>query len=82
MAGGEGRGGCCLLLAALGICAKLGEEGKVAESAGLSRCHSLSSRMASDRWDRRFRGVWFGVLKFNKYCSIFVLFDKKFSILD
>jgi hypothetical protein len=27
-------------------------------------------------------GVWFGVLKFNKHCSTFVLFDKKFSILD
>jgi hypothetical protein len=26
-----------------------------------------------------FRGVWFGVLK---HCSIFVLFDKKFLILD
>jgi hypothetical protein len=26
------------------------------------------------------RFVW--MLKFNKYCSIFVLFDKKFSILD
>jgi hypothetical protein len=34
-----------LLLAALGICAKRGEEGKVAEAAGLSRGHSLSSRM-------------------------------------
>jgi hypothetical protein len=28
------------------------------------------------------RGVWFEELKFNKYCSTFVLFDKKFSILD
>jgi hypothetical protein len=26
--------------------------------------------------------VWFGVLKFNKDCSTFVLFDKKFLILD
>jgi hypothetical protein len=26
--------------------------------------------------------VWLDVLKFNKYCSTFVLFDKKFSILD
>jgi hypothetical protein len=26
--------------------------------------------------------VWLGVLKFNKYCSTFILFDKKFSILD
>jgi hypothetical protein len=30
----------------------------------------------------RLGGVWFGVLKFNKHCSTFVLFDKKFSILD
>jgi hypothetical protein len=29
-----------------------------------------------------FRGIWFEELKFNKYCSTFVLFDKKFSILD
>jgi hypothetical protein len=28
------------------------------------------------------RGVWFGSLKFNKHRSIFVLFDKKFPILD
>jgi hypothetical protein len=28
------------------------------------------------------RPVWLEVLKFNKYCSTFVLFDKKFSILD
>jgi hypothetical protein len=27
-------------------------------------------------------GVWFEELKFNKYCSTFVLFDKKFIILD
>jgi hypothetical protein len=27
-------------------------------------------------------GVWFEELKFNKHCSTFVLFDKKFSILD
>jgi hypothetical protein len=27
-------------------------------------------------------GVWFKELKFNKYCSAFVLFDKKFPILD
>jgi hypothetical protein len=27
-------------------------------------------------------GVWFEELKFNKYCSTFVLFDKKFPILD
>jgi hypothetical protein len=26
--------------------------------------------------------VWLEVLKFNKHCSTFVLFDKKFSILD
>jgi hypothetical protein len=26
--------------------------------------------------------VWFEVLKFNKHCSTFVLFDKNFSILD
>jgi hypothetical protein len=26
------------------------------------------------------RGVWFEELKFNKYCSTFVLFDKKFPI--
>jgi hypothetical protein len=26
--------------------------------------------------------VWLDVLKFNKYCSTFVLFDKKISILD
>jgi hypothetical protein len=26
--------------------------------------------------------VWLEVLKFNKYCSTFVFFDKKFSILD
>jgi hypothetical protein len=26
--------------------------------------------------------VWVGVLKFNKPCSTFVLFDKKFSILN
>jgi hypothetical protein len=30
----------------------------------------------------RLRGVWFEELKFNKHCSTFVLFDKKFSILD
>jgi hypothetical protein len=28
------------------------------------------------------RGVWLEELKFNKHCSIFVLFDKKFPILD
>jgi hypothetical protein len=28
------------------------------------------------------RGVWREELKFNKYCSTFVLFDKKFLILD
>jgi hypothetical protein len=28
------------------------------------------------------RGVWFEELKVNKYCSTFVLFDKKFRILD
>jgi hypothetical protein len=27
-------------------------------------------------------GVWFKELKFNKHCSTFVLFDKKFPILD
>jgi hypothetical protein len=27
-------------------------------------------------------GVWFEELKFNKHCSTFVLFDKKFPILD
>jgi hypothetical protein len=27
-------------------------------------------------------GVWFEELKFNKHCSTFVLFDKKFLILD
>jgi hypothetical protein len=27
-------------------------------------------------------GVWLKELKFNKYCSTFVLFDKKFLILD
>jgi hypothetical protein len=27
-------------------------------------------------------GVWFEELKFNKHCSAFVLFDKKFPILD
>jgi hypothetical protein len=27
-------------------------------------------------------GVWFEELKFNEHCSIFVLFDKKISILD
>jgi hypothetical protein len=27
-------------------------------------------------------GVWFEVLKFNKHCSTFVLFDKKFPILN
>jgi hypothetical protein len=27
-------------------------------------------------------GVWFEELKFNEYCNTFVLFDKKFSILD
>jgi hypothetical protein len=27
-------------------------------------------------------GVWVEVLKFNKHCSIFVLFDKKFPIWD
>jgi hypothetical protein len=32
--------------------------------------------------DRIDRGVWSGVLKFNKYCSTFVLFDKKFLILN
>jgi hypothetical protein len=26
--------------------------------------------------------VWLEELKFNKYCNIFVLFDKKFSILN
>jgi hypothetical protein len=26
--------------------------------------------------------VWLEVLKFNKHCSTFVLFDKKFLILD
>jgi hypothetical protein len=26
--------------------------------------------------------VWLEVLKFNKHCNTFVLFDKKFSILD
>jgi hypothetical protein len=26
--------------------------------------------------------VWLEVLKFNQYCSTFVLFDKKFLILD
>jgi hypothetical protein len=28
------------------------------------------------------RGVWLEELKFNKHCSTFVLFDKKFPILD
>jgi hypothetical protein len=28
------------------------------------------------------RGVWFEELKFNKHYSTFVLFDKKFPILD
>jgi hypothetical protein len=28
------------------------------------------------------QGVWFEELKFNKHCSTFVLFDKKFPILD
>jgi hypothetical protein len=32
--------------------------------------------------DRYFRGVWFEELKFNKHSSTFVLFDKKFLILD
>jgi hypothetical protein len=27
------------------------------------------------------QGVWLEELKFNKYCSTFVLFDKKFLIL-
>jgi hypothetical protein len=27
-------------------------------------------------------GVWLEELKFNKHCSTFVLFDKKFPILD
>jgi len=27
-------------------------------------------------------GVWFGVLKFNTYCSSFVLFDNYYSIID
>jgi hypothetical protein len=27
-------------------------------------------------------GVWFEELKFNKHCNTFVLFDKKFPILD
>jgi hypothetical protein len=31
---------------------------------------------------RRRKGVWFKQLKFNKYCSTFVLFDKKFLILN
>jgi hypothetical protein len=30
----------------------------------------------------RLRGCLIRVLKFNKYCSTFVLFDKKFLILD
>jgi hypothetical protein len=33
-------------------------------------------------WASYLGPVWFGVLKFNKYCSTFVLFDKKFPILD
>jgi hypothetical protein len=33
-------------------------------------------------WFQNSGGVWFGVLKFNKQCSTFVLFDKKFPILD
>jgi hypothetical protein len=28
------------------------------------------------------RPVWLDLLKFNKHCSTFVLFDKKFLILD
>jgi hypothetical protein len=28
------------------------------------------------------KGIWFEELKFNKHGSIFILFDKKFSILD
>jgi hypothetical protein len=31
---------------------------------------------------RMLGGVWFEELKFNKHCSTFVLFDKKFLILD
>jgi hypothetical protein len=31
---------------------------------------------------KKLRGVWFEKLKFNKYCSTFVLFDKKILILD
>jgi hypothetical protein len=37
---------------------------------------------ASDLGEPYLEGVWFEELKFNKYCSTFVLFDKKFPILD
>jgi hypothetical protein len=48
--------GCCFLSAALGICAKLGEEGKVAEAAGpfLSERPDLFVR-ANGRWSPQ---VW------------------------
>jgi hypothetical protein len=42
----------------------------------------LSPREGSDLQLQVLRAGLVWVLKFNKHCSIFVLFDKKFPILD
>jgi hypothetical protein len=42
--------------------------------------------LETTKWNSPLRlalgSVWLEELKFNKYCNIFILLDKKFSILD
>jgi hypothetical protein len=38
--------------------------------------------LVNDTHHHNLSGVWLEELKFNKHCNIFVLFDKKFPILD
>jgi hypothetical protein len=42
----------------------------------------LTQQTPENKETELLRGCLVWVLKFNKHCSIFVLFDKKFSILD
>jgi hypothetical protein len=54
--------------------------GSRATTGASSRMWHEKEKEERETWG--FRGVWCAELKFNKYCSIFVLFDKKFLILN
>jgi hypothetical protein len=44
--------------------------------------HTKSNVSQKTKTSYNLGGVWLEELKFNKHCSTFVLFDKKFPILD